>query len=528
MNTNATDDDKPDEDNGGTTVETFKQPIIHGSGIAFYHSDTEIYDDTRSLWYDKVGEPGEQAEICKYTPEFADDQYHFFLRSSKSNGGEGEDDDYTPFYKYHIKGRIQKDNGDGYRNPVQSLSLLIRPLKSGMVYPDGREFPLPNGTGTRIEISTTYASTPGEVLRRAQRLLEELYDGYDPSGIEWDTGAIQKLETHYRFDRMHMETAVTGLVNTERLISWMGRSTIDNGRTKRREPGWDIYQFASGAWDRLGFRDLGDYLYALKAYSMPGWWKYDEDSPFYHPKIEAFYSGKKSTESAPHIDDWDELTEVLSHITAMHAHSWIGITEDDLLEDAFFDGSDADPYEYEVLEGRRDDLRNMQEDTKTAIMQEAMKSRSNVPYELLASMIEHEHGVPFKTLRERLGVTQETIRHHAKRMEDAGIAQRVGNPGEVRFKSPVVHETARETMEEMNPGDTAGDQRERRERNLSDESDDSDTNRRQWDYIGSMNRTEVAHAILSGDLSDDEVRVVRDALEAHAASESSETPADDD
>lgn len=540
---NEPDDDKrdgsdvdPDEE---PAIDTFYQAIIHGSGLGFHHSDTEIYDDTRGLWYDEVGDPGGKSVVTSYTPDFADETYHFFLVSSRWKAGVGEGDDFSNYYEYILYARTKRDTDGEYQMPPQRLKLTIQPQLDQLVYKDGNDLELPHGEGTRVKIETTYAETSDEVLRRGQRLLSELYDDYDRDGIEWDTGNITKLETHYRFDRQMMETAVTGLINTQRLISWMGRSVIKGGETRRRAPGWDIYKFASGAWSRLGFPSLGDYIIGLKAYSMSNWEDYDSDSPFYHPKIEAFYMGRKSTENAPSVDDWDELVTILRHITAHHAHNWIGISGDDLIEDPYFNGSDAPLFEYEVLEGRRDDLRSMQQDTKTAIMQEALKSRSNVPYELLASMIDHPHGVPFKTLRERLDVTQETVRHHAKRMEDAGIAERVGNPGELRFKSRVVHETATETIEEMNPGDTASDQRERREDNLSDDSDDSDDSNERTRYtslgdgpltdlteleraveIGVLDEDKIRHEVIDK-LSDDEERYIRAAMAAH-------TPANDD
>lgn len=523
MANNTPNPNKDAESDDKSTTDTFSLPIIHGSSIEFHHDDLAVYNNTMDLWRQEVGEPGERAIVARYTPEFADEEYHFFLRSSRWKAGTGEGDDYSAYFKYHISAQIKADDGN-YKNPVQSLSLLIYPQRHGMTYKDGNTVELPHGEGSHIVINTTYADSSGEVLRRGQRLLEEILDEYDPSSIQWDTGSISKLETHLRFDRRLMETAVTGLINTERLISWMGRSTITGAEQRRREPGWDIWKFGSGAWHRLGFQKLGDYIYGLKAYSANRWEKHPENHFLHHPKIEAFYFGKKSDESQPHVDDWDELVDALRHITTMHAHNWIGIDRDDLVPDDFFDGPAAPPYEYECLEGRRDDLHSMQQDTKTAIMKEAMRSRSDVPYALLAAMIDHPHGVPFKTLREQLNASQRTIRRHAKRMEDAGIAERVGNPGELRFKSAVIHETARETMEEMNPGETAADQRERRE---SDDSDDTNNQRRQWNYLSDtpMTSSELTQHLLDGNLSEGDVRVAIDALAEHAPSDA---PADDD
>lgn len=534
MTNNERDDDKREESDGDPPTDTFREAIIHGSGLGFHHNDTEIYDNTRNLWYDEVGEAGEKSVVTSYTPDFSDETYHFFLVSSRWKAGTGKGDDFTSYYEYIIYARILEEGE--YKLPTRRLKLTIQPQLNDLVYKDGNDLELPHGEGTRIKIETTYADTPGEVVRRAQRLLTEILDeDYDPEGIEWDTGNITKLETHFRYDREMMDTAVTSLMNTERLISWMGRSVIKGGETRRREPGWDIYKFGSGAWDRLGFTDLGNYILGLKTYSMSNWDQYPPEHPLYHPKIEAFYMGKKSAETQPHVDDWDELTEVLRHITTMHAHNWIGLDRDDLVADDFFQGSDAPSYEYECLEGRRDDLRSMHEDTQTTIMKEAMRSKSDVPYELLAAMRDHPKGVPFKTLRERLDVSQRTIRTHAKRMEDSGFVERVGNPGELRYISPAVHEQAEETLRELHPDETASDQRERRENAKSDDSDDSSEDRDQNDrqpfqYLNDqlsyeeMERAREIGLLDDGDIRhrripDEQLRRIQAAMNVHVSSD---------
>jgi DNA-binding MarR family transcriptional regulator len=480
----------------------FVAPITHGSGITIHHSDLSVYDALRELWREQVGEAGETAEITTYIPQFADEPYHFQFRSKRWKAGTGEGDDYTPYYEYLIYARRETQNG--LNTPPQRLKLQIQPQRDGMNHPDGNPIELPHGEGTRIEIETTYAQRPGEVIRRAQRLLSEILPDYDPAGLDWDTGRIKKLESHIRYDRSLMETAVSCLIRTERLISWMGRSDL-SGDHERRRPGWDLWRFSSTVWHKLGFQKLGDYTLGLKTYSAPNWKDYPTNHHAHHPKIEAFYAGRKWDETAPHVDDWDALVDLLRHIVVMHAHDWTGIERDDLVADPFFAGSDASAYEYECLDGRREDLRAMQEDTKTEIMKQVLESRSDVPYAMFRLMMDNPLGVPFKTLREELGVSQETIRTHAKRIEEAGIAERNGNPGELRFKSATILEVAREAFDELNPSATAADRREHR---------DTANQRRQWGYLpeSDMTRQQFAHAVLRDDLSDDEIRVALDAV----------------
>lgn len=505
--------DKTEEPSGeldGKPTETFAQPIAHGSGITIHHSELSVYDAIRELWWDLIGEAGETEEITSYTPQFADEPYHFQFRSKRWKAGTGEGDDYTPFHEYLIYAR--RDTPNGLKTPPQRLKLQIQPQRDGMSHPDGNPVQLPHGEGTRIEIETTYAQRPGEVIRRAQRLLSEILPDYESAGLDWDTGRIKKLESHIRYDRDLMETLIGCLVRTERLISWMGRSDL-SGDHERRRPGWDLWRFSSAAWHKLGFSKLGDYTIGLKTYSAPNWEDFPKNHHAHHPKIEAFYAGRKSTETAPHINDWDDLVDLLRHIVVMHAHNWTGIDRDDLVADPFFDGSDAPPYEYENLDGRREDLRAMQEDTKTAIMREFLTSGTDTPYELLRLLMDHPLGVSFKTLREELGVSQWTIRNHARRLEEEGIAERNGNPGELRFKSATILEVAREAFEELDPGATAADRRESRERR------DTSNQRRQWGYLpeSGLTRQQFAHAILRGDLDDDEIRVALDAVTTDTA-----------
>ena len=480
---------------------TFAQPITHGSGITIHHDQLSVYDQLREIWWDLIGEAGETAEITSYTPQFADEPYHFQFRSKRWKAGTGEDDEYTPFHEYLIYAR--RDTSDGLKTPPQRLKLQIQPQRDGMNYPDGNTIELPHGEGTRIEIETTYAQRPGEVIRRAQRLLAEILPDYEPAKLDWETGRIKKLESHLRYDRQLMETLVSCLIRTERLISWMGRSDL-SGDHERRRPGWDLWRFSSTVWHKLGFQKLGDYTTGLKTYSAPNWEKFSKSHHAHHPKIEAFYAGRKWDETAPHLDDWDDLIDLLRHIVAMHAHDWTGIERDDLVADPFFDGSDAPSYEYESLDGRREDLRAMQEDTKTAITRELLRGYSDTPYELLSMMLENPLGVPFKSVRDEIGISQQTLRRHAARLEEAGIAERNGNPGELRFKSATILEVARDAFEELEPSATAADRRESR---------DTTDQRRQWGYLpeSDMTRQQFAHAVLRGDLSDDEVRVALDA-----------------
>jgi DNA-binding transcriptional ArsR family regulator len=501
---------KTAESSGEPADETFALPIIHGSGITIHHDELSVYDALRERWWDLIGEAGETHEITSYTPQFADEPYHFQFCSKRWKAGTGEGDDYTPFHEYLIFARRETPNG--LNQPPQRLKLQIQPQRHEMNHPDGNPIELPHGEGTRIEIETTYAQRPGEVIRRAQRLLSEIIPDYEPAGLDWDTGRIKKLESHLRYERSFMETVVNCLIHTERLISWMGRSDL-SGDHERRRPGWDIWRFSSTVWHKLGFPKLGDYTIGLKTYSAPNWEDYPKNHHAHHPKIEAFYAGRKWDETAPHLDDWDDLVDLLRHIVVMHAHNWTGIERDDLVADPFFAGPDAHPYEYESLDGRREDLRAMQEDTKTEIVRQVTESRSDVPYTLISLLLANPLGVSFKTLKEELGVSHRTVRTHAARLEEAGIADRVGNPGELRFRSTAILEVAREAFNELDPDATASDLRERRENH------EKSGQHRHWGYLpeSGLTRQQFIQAVQHGNLSDDEIRVALDAVPTNSA-----------
>lgn len=475
------------------------EPITHGTGVTVHHDDLDIYEALRQTYFDV----GDNAELATYTPSFADDEYHVLFTSSKWKAGEMKNGDYQPYYEYIIYCRVERDDNDEMRVPPERLKIQFQPQKPDMAHPDGNDYRLPHGVGTRLEIETTYVDRPTAVRDRAEELLDVVLDDYDPGGLKWqDTCTIKKLEEHVRFGRDQAPVAIRSLQNTERLISWMGRSDL-SGDHERRRPGWDIWRFSSLAFDKLGFADLGDYKIGLKVYSAENWENYPEDHYAHHPKMEAFYSGRKSTETPPSIDEWGDLVDLLRHIVVMHCE-WAGIGRDDMVADDYFAGPDAPRYEYESLQGRRDDLEAMQQDTKTDIIREATRGHTDAPYEILRLMIDHPLGVTFKTLREELGTSQRTIRRHAERLEEAGIADRVGNPGELRFRSPTIHEIARETWDELDPGQTPGDQTRR----------NTSQNRRKWEYLREtgMTRDEFVDKVLKGQLDEDEIRIVSDSI----------------
>jgi len=476
----------------------FCDPITHGTGIQVHHAETAVYDALRQLWRDEIADPDDDGStISTYQPRFADAPREIELSSSRWKAGSDPD---TQFYSYNI--RIQKDG----KTPAQSLSIDILPQKDGMVYPDGNEVELPYGTGTRLKIQTAYPDSRGDVFERANELLNAVLDEYESDGIDRETAKITKFEKHVRFHRDRMPATVDALYHSERLIGWESMAEI-RGRHRRREAGWDIWRFDASEWHRLGFAPpSGDYRWSLKAYSAKSWDDRPEDDWMHHPKLEAFYGGKiGSNETLPSIEMWDEIEEYLSHVVAAHA-DWAGIAVDDLIEDPYFPGSGADARKFEGLEGRRDDLRAMYESMDSEIISAVEGSRSDVPAHLIRMLTDHPEGVFYSTISDELEISKETIRYHAKRLEESGIVERVhvGQGGtRLRFRAAAIRDTANDVLESLHAGETAAEARER---------DDSTPDRRRYASIGEIGASPeaVARAVERGELDEDDVRVPAD------------------
>ena len=466
------------------------QPISHGGGVmavfADRRTDLDVVDDdsiyqaVRSLWYDVVGdrenEPGIVAELDSDAIEWLpaaryNREWVLILESSRWKAGQGEGDDYTAWYKYDLTLRELDDDGEMHK-PAFALSLRVEPQRRDLVYRDGNELSLPYGEGTLVKIQSTWAETGQELERRMVDTLVEALD-VDPqelleSRVD-DSRRTMKCEAHVRAAIGQKPQLIETVEQSKQLIAYGGGSEIDAHQTRMRE-GYLEAVIESDRWDLLGFGDL-DFRVELKLYQAAGWHKISSSEPGHHPKLEASLAGVDDGK-LPHVDEWDQVLGKLRAIVSSHLE-WADVDRGDLVADDYFDGPAAPEYSYSHPVGRREQLAERYESVSTEIYREATKANTKAVYDILRVVAETD-GATYDQLEERIGLARSSIRRHVRRLQEAGVVDRVGNPVIVVFPSLEVLDNAREILRTIYPDETIDDMNERAQerRERREERDD--------------------------------------------------------
>lgn len=453
------------------------QPISHGGGVMAVFADRRdeldvvdddsIYQAVRSLWYDVVGdrenEPGivlepESSEYEWLPAPRHDREWVLILESSRWKAGQGEGDDYTAWYKYDLTLRERDADGELYK-PPWALSLRVEPQRRDLVYRDGNPLTLPYGEGTLVKIQSTWAETGQELERRMIDVLSDAVDADAQELLESrvdDSRRVQKCEAHVRAEISEKPQLVETVEQSKQLIAYGGGSEIDAHQTRMRE-GYLEAVVESDRWDLLGFGDL-EYRVELKLYQAAGWHKIAADQPGHHPKLEASLAGVDDGK-LPHVDQWDQVLGKLRGIVSSHLE-WADVDRADLVADDYFDGPAAPEYTYSHPVGRREQLRERYESVSTEIYREATKANTKAVYDILRVVAETD-GATYDQLEERVGLARSSIRRHVRRLQEAGVVDRIGNPVIVVFPSLEVLENAREILRTIYPDETIDDMNER-------------------------------------------------------------------
>lgn len=453
------------------------QPISHGGGVMAVFADQRdeldvvdddsIYQAVRSLWYDVVGdrehEPGIVLEPDSADYEWLpaprqDREWVLILESSRWKAGTGEGDDYTAWYKYDLTLRERDDDGE-FHKPPWALSLRVEPQQRNLVYRDGNPLKLPYGEGTLVKIQSTWAETGQELERRMIDVLSDVVDADAQELLESrvdESRRVQKCEAHVRASIDEKPQLVETVEQSKQLIAYGGGSEIDAHQTRMRE-GYLEAVLESDRWDLLGFGDL-DYRVELKLYQAAGWHKISRSEPGHHPKLEASLAGVDDGK-LPHVDEWDQVLGKLRGIVSSHLE-WADVDRGDLVADHYFDGPAAPEYTYSHPVGRREQLRERYESVSTEIYREATKANTKAVYDILRVVAESD-GATYDQLEERVGLARSSIRRHVRRLQEAGVVDRVGNPVIVVFPSLEVLDRASEILRTIYPGETFDDMNER-------------------------------------------------------------------
>jgi DNA-binding MarR family transcriptional regulator len=535
--------DVHDEDVTGTTADTFPRPRAHGAAVAnvlndLAPSDREndpqdrntLYQTAVDYWMDNVQDADAEPYVAvenfraSWLPDDGHD-YALVTKSSRWKAGTGHGDDYTPYFQQHIMLRRwsrddDEDEAQLEKGPL-ALHVEIMPQYEDLVYSSGDplHFPEEYGEGTRVVAWTTWAESGQAVENRMYDAVRAVY-GDDAVDVERDRNPaarrIQKAEAHVRFAQDKKNAVVDTIEQSQRLIDYGGASEID-AYQQRAQAGWQEARVESDRWSLLGF-DAQRYSTELKVYQAQDWHKRPLSDHFAHPKLEASFSGSNDG-ALPHVSDWDDVLEHLRTVVATHAH-WSGVERSDLVSDDYFDGPGAPSYDYERPTGRREMLRSEYQDRATDVYREALKESTTAVYDLL-DIVAQEHGATYDLLEEMTGLARSTVRYHVRRLVDAGVLERIGNPVLVVYSSEALYDKSRDVLEKVNPGDSpedrqerADERRERRENDRDPAADagddaDEDDDRSRWRYLEDWDGTPqmLVQEIVQNDRTERDVRV---------------------
>lgn len=459
--------------------DTFPEPISHGVGVvetvddlAFPDAPTgqkgSLYDQALTYWRDNVGDPDREPHIAAwdFDPDWLPDERNFALRltSSRWKAGQGEGDDYSAYYKYHLTLReVYRDGSGGAElsKPPIALHIMIMPQYPGMVYKDGNPLELNYGSGTRIQIQTTFADSGVEIERRAHSAIVEAFgsDAFRLQNLVEDSRRLMKLEAHSRFHRDAKNRVIDTIEDTKKLIAWGGNSQIE-ATQERQRAGWINCKLTSDRWDLLGFDDRA-FSTELKVYEVEDAHQRDESDWMAHPKIEASFDGVDRG-ALPHVSDFDDILQHLRTVVATHCH-WADVGREDMISDPKFAGPDAPVWRYERPTGRRELLFQRYQDRATDVYREALKDATAAPYDILFTIASHK-GANYDFLEERTGLARSTIRYHVGRLCEQGVLARSGNPVRVFFISQELLEEASKILDGVRADEDHRDMEQRAEK----------------------------------------------------------------
>lgn len=512
----------PSIEDADEPLRCYPRPVTHGAGISYNLEDTDLYDQAREIWRSEIGEPDAGPLFIPYDPDFIKQERGnsegFALRFKSSGwkaGTETGTNGYRQWYEYHLtlRERVTSGGRTRWKEPLGiSLDIHIQPQSEELVYPDGSDFSLPYGEGTKIWMQTTYPDGPDDMVERATNALEACFD-YEYSGYIPGSARITKLESHVRFDIEEKNRAVECLENSKRLIAYGGSAELSAWQ-ERTQAGWLEARVDSDRWDLLGFDSAG-FGETMKVYQIGDWADRSLEDPLHHPKWEAAYQG--GGESHPPLSAWSELSERLQHKVVQHCW-WAGISPDDLISDPHYLGPSENVGRYPDLEGRRDDLKAIYDDLRLPVVSE-MDKETRGPFDILSVVLDHS-GADYDTLEAETGLSRSTIRYHVARFEELGFIERVSNPTWVFFEAPYVEEIVREVVNGWEPdtvarkrierGKRADERRDKREgESTGGDESDAQAARALFRYIEEVGITpdQLSTLIAQGHLSERDVRV---------------------
>lgn len=407
----------------------------------------------------------------EYNPNWlpGDRQLAVTLTSSNWQAGTGEDDDYTPLYKYDLKiwptdheGNIQTG-----RDLLHSLTAKVIPQYDRIqgeqtVYPDGTEFTPPHGDGTKLRVSTTWAERAETAFTRSHDMIRQALDySMNPEEIVETSKVSTRQEAHVRFHKSKAQDLKHALQQSADLIPHKS-GDIENYDGEAHNGTWELFRFQSSDWDLIGGRDTGNVHIGIKVYFTENHEKAQGHAQ--HPKCEAWLADTKD-ESVP-WDAFDDMQQVLEELVISHLEH-AGVREEHLVADDKFKPSERPTREMEYTNERREWLRDHYQSLEPSVYHEAMREQTTLPYDILAYLVQHGTA-DYDELAAATGAARRTIREHVRRLEQdvggesPGIIQRIRSSKTVITFTNEMYRVARDALEKVRPDDTPEDREERK------------------------------------------------------------------
>jgi len=428
-------------------------------------------DDEKVVIKDSRGREKEYVVLTReYNPNWlpGSETFAVTLLDSSWQAGIGEDDDYSPLYKYDLKmwptdtdGQIQT----GY-DLLHSLTVKVIPQYNQIrgestVYPDGSEFQPPIGEGTKLRVSTTWAERAEEAFTRAHDMIRQsLGHSMDVGDIYDESKTSLRQEAHVRFHKSKAADLKHALQQSADLIPHKN-GDIDNYDGEARNGTWELFRFQSSDWHLIGGRDTGNVEIGIKIYFTAD--HEEAEGHAQHPKCEAWLADSKG-DRVPWAA-YDDMQQVLEELVISHLiHA--GVRREHLIADDMFKPSERPTRRMEYSNERREWLREHYQSLEPAVFHEGMREQTALPYDILCYLV-HNGETDYDELAEATGAARRTIREHVRRLEQdvggesPGILKRIRSSKTVVTFAHEMWQVAREAVEKVRPDDTPDDRDER-------------------------------------------------------------------
>ncbi|MFP9191134.1 winged helix-turn-helix transcriptional regulator [Natrialbaceae archaeon A-CW1-1] len=426
---------------------TYPKPINHNLRLMFVTPSLSLYEVVERIASEVCSEQSKAIISENYVPSFTEssEAYQVTLTESNWKAGRQTKSGFEPAKKYDVTLRTSD-----LKKPALSLNLKIQPEDSELRYSDGNQYEAVYGEGTRVQVSTSYCDSPEDAILRVCDLVRSLF-GFKliPDKICRESKLFWKTEVYVRVD----------VSNTERLKSAVqqSKSILDRARPPSEEKTSDaegkfLARFSSSRWADIGLPD-SDHEVELKLY--------EPHNPEYcpsalqHPKLEASLSSIDGGKTLP-FDDFDQIQNILRSIVLTHCVA-AGIGPHEFVADAFFDGSEADEYDWDHPYNRLGLLRKHHHVLERDVWDVVTNPNTAAQRDILSVLLS-TYGASYDSLQSEVGLSRRTIRYHVKKLDELGVCSRSQTrPVDVNFPTREVRDLVALILQHAHPGDSPFD-----------------------------------------------------------------------